>query len=254
MRTIAFIISGLAAGLFSGALGLGGALLATPLIRFLGVSPHLAIGTTVPVLLPTTLTGAWTYHRSGFVDLRAAGWTALAGAFGAVGGAFATRADKDGHVLMLMTAVVLGVLALRSLPRPSEQDGPSKEPLRAPVAFAGLGIVAGFFSGLLGIGGGFLLVPAFMRWFRLPIKTALGTSLAVITVTSIPNMVAQTVVGNVDWEVAGLLALGVIPGAFAGARLAIRADEKVLRTVVVVMVLALAVVYAVIEAAALFSA
>jgi uncharacterized membrane protein YfcA len=253
-QSIAFVTAGLAAGVFSGSLGLGGALLATPLIRFLGVSPYLAIGTTVPVLFPTTLTGAWTYHRSGLVDMRAAGWTALGGAVGTVAGALSTR-QINGHVLMLLTAAILIVLSIRILPRRSddEDQGPPKPPPR-PAALVALGAGAGFFSGLLGIGGGFLIVPVFIRVFGMPIKTTLGTSLAVITVITVPNIVAQTFVGNIDWVVALLLAIGVVPGAIVGARLSIRARERTLRYVVPIVVLAVAIAYAYIEIVELFSA
>ncbi|MGH9269023.1 MAG: TSUP family transporter, partial [Acidimicrobiales bacterium] len=78
MKTLAFVLAGVAAGIFSGSLGVGGALLATPLIRFLGVPPYLAVGTTVPAILPTTVTGAWSYGRAGLLDLRTAAWAAAA--------------------------------------------------------------------------------------------------------------------------------------------------------------------------------
>ena len=253
MRYVAFALAGFAAGVFSGSLGLGGALIATPFIRFLGVSPYLAIGTTVPVLLPTTLAGALTYQRSGLVDLRIAGWTALGGAVGAVVGALATH-RVNGHLLMLVTAAVLAALSIRMFPRRSEQGEavPQKPP--SALVTAGFGALAGFFSGLLGIGGGFLMVPIFIRFFGLPVKTALGTSLAVITVTAIPNVVAQSFVGNIDWRVALLLAIGVVPGALVGARLTIRAREKTMRYVIPIVVLGVAIAYAFIELSALSSA
>lgn len=251
MRSWAFVLSGFAAGTFSGMLGVGGALLATPLIRFLGVPPYLAIGTTVPVLLPTTLTGAWTYLRSGFVDRKVVGWTALAGAGAAVLGAGTTRL-VDGHLLMLATAGVMILLALRVLPGRGE-TGPPPDPRRSPALLSGIGTTAGFLSGLLGIGGGFVMVPAFLRLVRLPLKTTLGTSLAVITLTALPNIAAQSYVGNVDWKVALLLALGVVPGARIGALAAIRMPDKVLRPVVALVILGVGVLYAATEARALFS-
>lgn len=245
MRSIAFVASGLAAGFFSGSLGVGGALLATPLIRFLGLSPYLAVGTTVPVLFPTTVTGAYTYRRAGMLDWRIAGLTALGGIGGAVGGALTTR-HVNGHLLMLITAGVLLALSLRMLPESGEKTE-AAEPRRSGAGLFLLGAGAGFFSGLLGIGGGFVMVPAFIRIFGIPIKTALGTSLAVISITAIPNMIAQQVVGNIDWRVALLLALGVIPGARIGALLSIRAKERTLRIVIGSAMAAIALVYAVSE-------
>lgn len=250
MRALSFVGAGLLAGAFSGALGVGGALLATPLVRFLGLAPYLAIGTTVPVMLPTTITGAWTYHREGLVDLRAAAWTAPSAAAAAVLGAFTTR-RVDGHLLMILTAGIMLVLALRNPARRREAEPPAGR--RPAPGLVALGGVAGFFSGLLGIGGGFLLVPAYLRVFRFPVKTALGTSLTVIALTVAPNIAAQAFVGNVDWRVAVLLSLGVIPGARAGALLSIRAPERALRLAIPGALAVVALVYASIEVAALSS-
>lgn len=249
---LAFVASGLAAGIFSGSLGVGGALLAQPLIRFLGVSPYFAIGTTVPVLFPTTVVGALTYRRSGLVDMRAARWTALGGVGAAVAGAFTTRLiPGDGHVLMLLTATVLFTLALRILIQRDSSATAAGVP--SPAGLISLGVVTGFLSGLLGIGGGFLMVPVFIRLFGVPIKTALGTSLAVISLTAIPNLVAQQLVGNIHWGVAFRLAIGVIPGAWFGARLAIRTQERVLRMIVATALIAVAIIFALSELSALSS-
>ncbi len=251
MRVLGYILAGVAAGAFSGALGLGGALLATPLLRFLGVPPYLALGTTVPAMLPTTLTGAWTYHRQGLVDTRSVARTGASAGVGAVAGALLTR-QVNGHVLMFMTAGLLFFLALRSLPGREEPEvAPS--PRRSTGPLLALGLAAGFFAGLLGIGGGFLLVPAFIRLLRFPTKLALGTSLAVIAWIAIPNLVAQELVGNVNWKVALLLAIGMVPGARVGALLAIRSPERRLRGVVALVVVVLALVYAGLEVAALSS-
>lgn len=245
MNDLFFTAAGVATGLFSGSLGVGGALIATPLIRFLGVAPYLAVGTTVPVMLPTTLTGALTYRREGLVDARVALLTAGPAAVAAIAGAASTRAI-NGHVLMLMTAAILIVLAIRMLPGNDPAIDVDRPPPPA-LGLAGLGVVAGFMSGLLGIGGGFLMVPAYIKLFGLPTKKALGTSLAVITLIVIPNTIAQSFVGNIDWKAALWLAIGVVPGAWIGARFAIGAKERSLRLLLVFTVLMVAIFYGVIE-------
>ena len=245
MEDLIFTVAGVATGVFSGALGVGGALLATPLIRFLGVAPYLAVGTTVPVMLPTTLVGALTYGRQNFVDMRVAILTAIPAAIAAVAGARSTRA-VNGHVLMLVTAAIIVILAIRMIPKKGGEEVVD----RPPPSIGGLtilGLSAGFLSGLLGIGGGFLMVPVYIKVFGLSTKKALGTSLAVIALIVIPNTVAQAFVGNIDWTVAFWLALGVIPGAWVGARLAIRTRESILRIILVVAILFVAVLYATIE-------
>ncbi|HVE75852.1 MAG TPA: sulfite exporter TauE/SafE family protein [Actinomycetota bacterium] len=248
MKTLLFIAAGLAAGVFSGALGVGGALLATPLIRFLGVTPYLAVGTTVLSILPSTVTGAWTYARAGFVDKRAAGWTALTGSLFTILGALLTR-KVDGHLLMLATAGFLMVLSIKLLPgKKTSEPGAATDIPVAPVwQLSLIGVGAGFFSGLLGIGGGFVLVPVFTQWLHFPLKTSLGTSLSVIAITVIPNIATHAYVGNIDWKVALLLAVGVVPGARIGALAAIKAPERTLRLIVAVSLICVATGYGALE-------
>lgn len=261
MKSAAYIISGLAAGIFSGAMGIGGAIVATPLIRFAGISPYLAIGTTMPAILPATITGAWTYLRARLVDARAAAFIGLAGGSFSFVGARATRA-VDGHLLMLLTAFVLLAVAIR-LPDRGPREKEEMQEAEAPAAtstdrrgiwrYLLIGAFAGFFSGLLGIGGGFVVVPALIRLFSFPIKKALGTSLAVIALMALPNIAGQSQAGNIEWQVAIFLALGMVPGARLGAALAIRSSDKKLRLVVSAALGAIALIYALSEVAALSS-
>lgn len=257
MQSAAYIFSGLAAGILSGALGIGGAIVATPLIRLAGLSPYLAIGTTVPAILPGAFTGAWVYFRAKLVDTRAAVTIGAAGGVFSFLGARVTRA-LDGHLLMLLTAGVLFFLAIR-LPRKDHEDpnagdgSPSASTRRNTPAFLLLGASAGFFSGLLGIGGGSVLVPVLIRNFNFPTKMALGTSLAVITLLAAPSIAGHSQAGNIDWKVALLLSVGTIPGARIGSALAIRSSDKTLRITVSLALCILAVVYAGNELAALSS-
>lgn len=249
MRQLAFVLAGLASGFFSGSLGVGGAALATPLIRFLGVSPFLAIGTTVPSILPSAIAGSLAYSRAGLVDWRIVRLVAPLGGAGAFAGALVTRrVPGEGHVLMIATAVTILFLCIRILGSDQEQAPRGRPSAGGLIAF---GALTGVLSGLLGIGGGFVMVPVFIRQFGLPIKVALGTSLAVISITVVPNVGGQWAAGNIDWPVAGLLAIGVVPGARLGARVSIGAGEKKLKTVLVVALAAVAIAYAGFETRAL---
>src|SRR5438128_2125665 len=92
LRTFVAALIGFASGAASGAFGIGGALLSTPGIRWaFGVSPLIAVGTTLPVIIPSAFTGVWTYTRGGFVDRRFASVAAVSGGAFAVLGALATK-------------------------------------------------------------------------------------------------------------------------------------------------------------------
>jgi len=256
---------GFATGVLSGMFGVGGAVISTPAIRALGASPVAAVASTLPSIIPGAISGALRYHREQLVDVRVASWTAGAGVLAAVGGALLVDlVPGDGHPLMFLTAILIAFSAYRlARPEPSTEGpvflsvegitdaGPSAEVLRtggvrrAPWRFAVIGLGAGLLSGLLGIGGGLVMVPAFTGWIRLPIKAALGTSLACVAVLAIPGTITHTALGNIDWLYALPLCVGIVPGARVGSHLAIRASDRVLRLVVGFGLGAIAAVYAV---------
>ena len=91
-----------------------------------------------------------------------------------------------------------------------------------------IGLCAGFLSGLLGVGGGILLLPGFIYILRLPIKKAFGTSLAVISILAIPGTIIHALLGHISGWLFLYLTIGVIPGAYMGARVSIRTSERVL--------------------------
>jgi uncharacterized membrane protein YfcA len=82
------------------------------------------------------------------------------------------------------------------------------------------------------VGGGVILVPVLTVVLGFPVKTALGTSLAVVAAQSIPGSITHELIGNIDWRIVGGLVIGVIPGARIGARFAVAAEDAKLRVVV----------------------
>ena len=102
-------------------------------------------------------------------------------------------------------------------------------------------------SGLLGVGGGLVMVPAFAGWVRLPLKEALGTSLACVAILAVPGTVTHALLGHIDWLYALPLCVGVIPGAAIGAHLALRSSDRTLRLLVGTVLGAIAIFYATIE-------
>lgn len=251
MRVLATLALGGATGILSGMFGVGGAVVSTPGIRVLGASPLEAVGTTIPAIFPSALSGSLRYHREGLLEHRVIAWVAAAGAAAAVGTSFLSHAvPGDGHWLMVMTAAVILWTAVRvgRSPDPTPSPEPGAGARRdTPWRLAACGLGAGTMSGLLGLGGGVVLVPAFLEWLHLPIKRAVGSSLACVGLLAVPSGVTHTVLGDVDWAFALPLAVTVVPGARLGAALAIRASDRGLRLVVAGGLAAIAAVYAVRE-------
>lgn len=226
---VLLIIGGLGVGLLYGLFGVGSAF-ATPMLSLLGVPGMAAIVGPLPALFPGSAAGAWSYSRQGKVDWVVAR-AALIGAFpAAVVGAIASR-WVGGPVLLVLSGLVLLVVGVRIL-RPGNpvavEVAAARRASRTFVIGAAAGV--GFAAGLLANGGGFLLVPLFLLALGLDMNEAAGTSLVVAMALTVPTLLTHALIGDIDWLIAGLFAIGMIPGALAGSRLAHRLPTAKLRS------------------------
>lgn len=245
------IVLGFLSGYLGGQFGIGGGLLTTPTIRLLlGGTPLIALGTPLPVMIPSAVTSSIIYYHNNLIDVKLARLLAISGIVGVSLGALSTM-FISGHLIMLLTALVIFVLGVKFVwpwlagltrikkdGRDNHQGrmaqsirsrtGPGRQGLSLGLTLL-IGFGCGFFSGLLGLGGGFLLIPALLIIFQKGIKQAFGTSLAVITAYVIPGTIIHSLLGHVNWLLAFFLALGVIPGAYLGAKVAMRLREQILQ-------------------------
>ncbi|HSH61067.1 MAG TPA: sulfite exporter TauE/SafE family protein [Acidimicrobiales bacterium] len=257
LNAVLTLAAGVVTGMLSGAFGIGGAAFSTPAIRVLGVPAALAVGTTLPSILPSALAGTVRYVRESLVWWRVVAWTAPAGVVCAVlGSLLSSRVPGEGHWLMIATAGLLAYTSWRMVrpSRTSDDESSACRPLRRrdnPALLLAVGAVAGLLSGLLGVGGGTIMVPGFSELARIPLKTAIACSLICVGIFAVPATLTHWSLGDIDWLAAGLLSVGVVPGARLGAALAIRASARRLRLAVAGFLGAVAVVYAVGEMMAL---
>jgi len=236
------ILVGFVSGVLSGLFGVGGGIVMTPGIQvLLGAPPIVALATPLPAILPTAATGAATYQRSGEVDVRAALWMAVPGVAAAAAGA-ALTVVVDTHLLLVATALLLLYQALGIL-RGTDAPRPATERTIPAATYAAIGIVAGFVSGLLGIGGGLVIVPFLAGMLGTPLKRALGTSLLAIVVLVVPGTVVHTLLGHIDWAIFATVTIGAVPGARLGAGVALGTRERTLRMLVGSFLLVVAVAY-----------
>lgn len=259
MTLLLAVVTGALIGLSLGALGGGGSILAVPvLVYVLGQSPTQATTGSLVVVGVTSLIGAVTAYRSGHALLaRGAGFGAVA-----IGGAVA-GAKASAHVsepvllacfaaLMLVVAAVMGWRLLRhsdDAPRSAAVDDPiiTFSPTFAcqcPRALKVLvtATVVGLLTGFLGVGGGFLVVPALLLALALPMDYAAGTSLVVITMTSAVALAVRAGSGvSPDWWLVLALTAASTLAAVVGARLAGRVDTRRLQVAFTVLVVGVAV-------------
>jgi uncharacterized membrane protein YfcA len=233
------LLAGAVIGLALGALGGGGGVLAVPaLIHLLGFTP-VAATTAGLVIVAATSAAALTAHaRDGQVR-----WgTGLLFAGAGVGPAMlgsAIAANLPAAVLSAAFALVAAGAAVRML-RPSGAGGAAREPRpgRATAAGAGLGAV----TGVLGVGGGFLAVPALVGILGLRMREAVGTSLLVITVNSLAALgLRGSTVDRLDWAVVAPFAGAAVLGAWDGRRLSAKVRGRTLQRLFALVLLTVAV-------------
>lgn len=227
--TIAALAAGAVVGLALGALGGGGSVLAVPaLIYLLGFSPGAAATASLLIVLGTAATALYGHARDGQVRWRTGALFAAAGLVpAALGGLLSARLPD--WLLTLGFAGVAGIAAVRMVRR-----APAEEPAvrRSGPAVAGAGAGLGAVTGVLGVGGGFLTVPALVQVVGLRMRPAVGTSLLVVAVNALVALLARA--GGsvpVDWAVVAPFAGAAILAAWDGRRLASRIPADTLRRV-----------------------
>jgi uncharacterized membrane protein YfcA len=242
LRFVLGVLVGFVAGIGSGLFGVGGGVVTTPAVNvLLGGSAIEAVATPLPVIFPTSLVGAWTYYKAGEVSLRAAGWGALTGIPGAILGAYLTDI-VNAHLLLFVTALLLGWTGYQVIRgrKPLVAWEKGKTPRWK---YAAIGGAAGFTSGLLGVGGGIIMVPAFTVFIGMPLRRALGTSLVTISALVVPGTIVHWWLGHIDWAIFAALTVGVVPGARLGAKVALGVREQSLRVAVGLFLLVIALLY-----------
>ncbi|MET9908644.1 sulfite exporter TauE/SafE family protein [Streptomyces sp. NPDC006476] len=232
------LVAGGAIGLALGVLGGGGSVLAVPaLIYLLGFTPVAATTASLVIVTLTSATALSAHARDGQVRWRTGLLFAAAGTGPAMlGGALAGSVPQP--VLTAGFAVMAGAAAVRMLgSRPALQGAVAVRPGRATAAGAGLGAV----TGVLGVGGGFLAVPALVGVLGLRMRAAVGTSLLVITVNSLAALAMRgRTAQSLDWAVVGPFVGAAILGAWDGKRLAAKVSGIALQRIFAVVLLLVA--------------
>jgi uncharacterized membrane protein YfcA len=235
---------GLVVGVVLGVVGGGGSIIAVPaLVYGVGMGPAQAIPTSLLVVGISSLAALLPRLREGL------NWPVIALVGGAgIPAAWAGAAVGkllDPNILMLAFAVIMVAAGIRMLSKPRESEGScSTGPDRAFRSCApkavGVGLLVGFLTGLLGVGGGFLITPALTIFLGLRMKQAVGTSLAIIVVNSAAGFSAHAAGYTLDWATTLAFAIPAIVGSVVAARFARRLRDKHIRISFAVLIFAVA--------------
>ena len=237
-RAARLIAIGVVTGLAGGLLGVGGGFVMVPAMVYLLKTPQReANGTSLAVIVPVALVGATILRGGHQVDVEVAIALAIGAVGGAVAGARLSRRVSEAGLRRIfgVLAVVVGLLmigeaGLHALGAPVHFGSSLRPggPWLWALAFL-VGAVAGVLSGLLGIGGGAIMIPAMTLLMGLSQHVAQGTSLLVIIPTAVSGSITHLRMGNIRLATAGWLSLGGVVGAVAGASLALASPDQVLR-------------------------
>jgi len=242
LHILVIFLIGIIVGFLSGLLGKGGSALSTPALQiFADVPAFLALASPLPSSLANSISGSWAYTHEHLVNKRVVVISVIAGLPATIAGAFVSPLI-GGHVLMLLTAVFVCGLGLSFLfplvmPRGTLTPAPRTDrPDARTTVFIALAV--GFLSGLLANSGGVLFAPLFIRVLKMPTKQAMASSLLVAGGLALPGTLAHWWLGHIDWWIVLLLSLGSVPGAYLGAKTAIRMKTETLEIIFGVMLCA----------------
>ncbi len=257
------LIFGAVVGVSLGLTGGGGAIFAVPLLVYgLKVPPREAVAISLAAVGTTSLVGFLHRWKFGQVEIRTGLLFAIAGVLGAPFGTWIAGFLSE-TVLLLSFAVLMVVVAVRlwqqasrpevtieTCPTPDTQDGPSCQrdssgslmlTSRCAMLLLLLGVLTGILSGVFGVGGGFVIVPALVLFSGMSIHRAVGTSLMIIALVSVSGVTSQLSAGRAFApDVTALFIFGGIAGLFAGQQIGRRLPGPVLQKVFVVAILAVA--------------
>ena len=259
-------------GVLSGMFGVGGGFLTTPLLIFYGIPPTVAVASATTQITGASVSGVYAHYRRGGVDFKMGGVMIAGGSVGSLVGAFLFRLlQTSGQIdlvigglyvlllgsiggLMLKDAVI--ALGWASAPeasaeKPHHVRWVAALPMRwrfyasglylSPLAPLALGVVAGILTVLLGVGGGFVLIPAMIYLLGMAARVVVGTSLVMIlAVSAVTTMIHAMTTQAVDIVLAALLLVGGVVGAQYGAVLATRLRPDLLRFALAIIILLVA--------------
>lgn len=265
----AFLLLGLGGlvGILSGMFGVGGGFLMTPLLFFIGIPPAVAVATEANQIVASSFSGVLAHLRRRTVDLRMGTVLLIGGLTGAaLGVAIFNMLKAMGQVDLLVRlcyVVFLGVVgglmfieSLNALRKSRTNTVPKKRghtwlhrlPIKMRFPVSGLyisvippvlvGVFVGILSAIMGVGGGFIMVPAMIYLLGMPTKVVVGTSLfQIIFVTAFTTLLHATTNYTVDMALAVLLLIGGVIGAQIGTRIGVRLKAEQLRILLAAMVL-----------------
>jgi len=235
MIYIIYFITGLLAGVVGGLLGTGGCALMMPVIRFgFHFDPAIAVGTTLTAVVFTAASGAYQHLKMKNVDKETAFLIGYSGILGVIIGSIIFGYIKNyGDLIDLIIGIAFIIVSIRMLYEGilvKGQGSQGTEIPGKPLSKTILGSLIGTLTGIIGLGGGYALVPSYIYFLKAPVKLAIGTSMAAFVWMALVGAIFKFFQGVVNFPVAVTLGIGALIGAIYGAKLVAKFKPNVLKT------------------------
>jgi len=231
---IIYLITGLLAGIIGGLLGTGGCALMMPVIRFgFNFDPAIAVGTTLTAVVFTAASGAIQHIKMKNVDKETALLTGYSGILGVIIGSIVFAYIMNySNLIDLIIGIAFIFVSIRMLYEGIFAKSKAVEGMEIPgkpLSKTVLGSVIGTLTGIIGLGGGYALVPSYIYFFKAPIKLSIGTSMAAFFWMALVGAIFKLFQGVVNISVAITLGIGALIGAIYGAKLVAKFKPNVLK-------------------------
>lgn len=232
-QQIELLAIGLIGGFIAGLLGLGGGVIIIPLLVFgAGIPMTLATGISMVQAFFATTSGVIIHRRNRTILVPLGTTLGVAGVLGAIVGSVGSAQMGDQTLLWVyFCLVIVAVFLLFMAPR-IEKTGDPKVNLW--LAFP-MGLGVGVLAGMLGVGGGFIMMPLMISVLKIPTRLAVGTSLLMIIPTTFTGGIGKILTGQFDLSLAGVVIVGSILGAQGGGRVNTRVSPRTIRTCLLVL-------------------
>ena len=267
INLLVILFFGFVVGFMSGLFGVGGGFLMTPLLIFMGIPPSTAVGTESVQILGSSVSGAIAHSRKKNIDYEIGIFLLIGGIFGSTIGVILFNFLKESgnidliiNILYVIFLSIIGILMLIestiSLVKEEKQIVKKKKkrnfldylPLKLKFRHSGIyisiilpisvGIITGFLASLMGVGGGFIMVPAMIYLFRMGTVSAIGTSLFQIVFVTLNSSILQATYNlSVDLILAIFLLIGGVIGAQYGSKFTSRFKGEQLRVLLALIVI-----------------
>jgi uncharacterized protein len=227
-----FVIIGLIAGILGSMIGVGGGIIISPVLTFLGLTPPQVASTSLFAISSTSVSSTIAYARSKKIQYKLGIKMAFLSIPGAIIGSYFSTGIDPGYFKFLLAMILIGT-GIYLMFRNSITNGNafSLGSIWIKILFFSGTFVAGIISSLFGIGGGVIFVPLMIMIVGLTMHLAAPTSQFVLMITSLVGLTTHMILGNPEYLPAILLSVGAFSGAQIGSRLSSRLSERKLRLI-----------------------